>query len=133
MLRVQDPFHRLLLHGVSEVSSNLQTLSISWYICFPGSVLYIVTHIFKSIEILQSNLSSCLLFKRINNVGSFYYLVILKIAFEQFYDLVSVTATQSEGTESLKTTRVKKKKASSVELPNITLCQFLKMAKEGIW
>ncbi|XP_058200297.1 uncharacterized protein LOC131315196 isoform X2 [Rhododendron vialii] len=68
MLRVQDPFHRLLLHGVSE-----------------------------------------------------------------FYDLVSVTEMQLEGTESLKTTRVKKKKASSVELPNITLCQFLKMAKEGIW
>ncbi|KAF7120476.1 hypothetical protein RHSIM_Rhsim13G0023500 [Rhododendron simsii] len=68
MLRVQDPFHRLLLHGVSE-----------------------------------------------------------------FYDLVSVTVMQSEGTESLKTTRVKKKKASSVELPNITLCHFLKMAKEGIW
>jgi len=67
MLRVQDPFHRLLLHGVSE-----------------------------------------------------------------FYDLVSVT-TQLEGTESLKMTRIKKKKASSVKLPNMTLCQFLKMAKEGIW
>jgi hypothetical protein len=69
MLRVQDPFHRLLLHGVSE-----------------------------------------------------------------FYDLVSVT-TQLEGTESLKMTRIKKKKkASSVKLPNMmTLYQFLKMAKEGIW
>lgn len=130
MLRVQDPFHRLLLHGVSEVSSNLQTLSISCYICFPGSgSISSLTYL----NLLKSYSRICLLFKRINNVGSFYYLVILKIAFEQFYDLVSVTATQSEGTESLKTTRVKKKKASSVELPNITLCHFLKMAKEGIW
>ncbi|CAL5425275.1 unnamed protein product [Camellia sinensis] len=67
-LHVQDPFHRLLLHGVSE-----------------------------------------------------------------FYDLVSVTVPQSKGMELMKMTRIKKKKAGSVELPNITLCQFLKMAKEGIW
>ncbi|PSR86057.1 Tubulin polyglutamylase [Actinidia chinensis var. chinensis] len=51
----------------------------------------------------------------------------------EFYNLVSVTATQSKGTDSSKMTRIKKKKAGSVELPNITLCQFLKMAKEGIW
>ncbi|GMP91074.1 hypothetical protein CsSME_00041927 [Camellia sinensis var. sinensis] len=67
-LHVQDPFHRLLLHGISE-----------------------------------------------------------------FYDLVSVTVPQSKGMELMKMTRIKKKKAGSVELPNITLCQFLKMAKEGIW
>lgn len=58
--------------------------------------------------------------------------VCVRFIFEQFYDLVSVT-TQLEGTESLKMTRIKKKKASSVKLPNMTLCQFLKMAKEGIW
>ncbi|KAL6968347.1 hypothetical protein U1Q18_052440 [Sarracenia purpurea var. burkii] len=69
VLHVQDPFHRLLLHGVCE-----------------------------------------------------------------FYNLVSATETQLKGTKSLKMTRIKKKKkAGFVELPNITLCQFLKMGKEGIW
>ncbi|XP_052170160.1 uncharacterized protein LOC127786658 isoform X3 [Diospyros lotus] len=68
ILHVQDPFHRLLLHGVCE-----------------------------------------------------------------FYNLVSVTHTQTKGKESVKTTKIKKKKGASVELPNITLCQFLRMAKEGIW
>ncbi|MBA0818679.1 hypothetical protein Gohar_021782, partial [Gossypium harknessii] len=66
-LQVQDPFHRLLLHGVCE-----------------------------------------------------------------FYNLVSVTVTQSKGAESLKVTRIKKKKTGVVELPNITLSNFLKMSKEGI-
>uniref|UniRef100_A0A5B6ZNC8 R3H-associated N-terminal domain-containing protein n=1 Tax=Davidia involucrata TaxID=16924 RepID=A0A5B6ZNC8_DAVIN len=52
----------------------------------------------------------------------------------EFYNLVSVTVTQTKGRESLKMTRIKKKKAGSdQQLPNITLCQFLKMAKEGIW
>ncbi|GFZ04690.1 hypothetical protein Acr_17g0002620 [Actinidia rufa] len=68
VLHVQDPFHRLLLHGICE-----------------------------------------------------------------FYNLVSVTATQSKGTASSKMTRIKKRKVGSVELPNITLVQFLRMAKEGIW
>ncbi|KAH7517195.1 hypothetical protein FEM48_Zijuj09G0036800 [Ziziphus jujuba var. spinosa] len=68
VLRVQDPFHRLLLHGVCE-----------------------------------------------------------------FYDLVSVTVTQSEGIESLKVTRIKRKKRGCVKIPNITLSHFLKMSKEGIW
>ncbi|XP_012473947.1 uncharacterized protein LOC105790746 isoform X1 [Gossypium raimondii] len=67
-LQVQDPFHRLLLHGVCE-----------------------------------------------------------------FYNVVSVTVTQSKGAESLKVTRIKKKKTGVVELPNITLSNFLKMSKEGIW
>ncbi|OMO77749.1 hypothetical protein CCACVL1_14844 [Corchorus capsularis] len=67
-LQVQDPFHRLLLHGVCE-----------------------------------------------------------------FYNLVSVTVTQSKDAESLKVTRIKKKKTGMVELPNITLSDFLKMSKEGIW
>ncbi|XAR58530.1 hypothetical protein NMG60_11013961 [Bertholletia excelsa] len=67
-LHVQDPFHRLLLHGVCE-----------------------------------------------------------------FYNLVSVTVTQPKGPVSLKATTIKKKKGGSMELPNITLSQFLKMAKEGIW
>lgn len=67
-LHVQDPFHRLLLHGVCE-----------------------------------------------------------------FYDLVSTTVTQSEGSKSTKMTRIKKKQKGSAELPNITLCNFLKMAKEGFW
>ncbi|MBA0673158.1 hypothetical protein Goklo_007402, partial [Gossypium klotzschianum] len=66
-LQVQDPFHRLLLHGVCE-----------------------------------------------------------------FYNVVSVTVTQSKGVESLKVTRIKKKKTGVVELPNITLSNFLKMSKEGI-
>ncbi|KAL2453921.1 hypothetical protein Adt_48582 [Abeliophyllum distichum] len=68
VLQVQDPFHRLLLHGVCE-----------------------------------------------------------------FYNLVSTTVTPSEGPNSLKMTRICKKKVSAAELPNITLCNFLKMAKEGFW
>ncbi|TYJ21703.1 hypothetical protein E1A91_A08G080100v1 [Gossypium mustelinum] len=67
-LQVQDPFHRLLLHGVCE-----------------------------------------------------------------FYNVVSVTVTQSKGAELLKVTRIKKKRTGLVELPNITLSNFLKMSKEGIW
>ncbi|KDP21485.1 hypothetical protein JCGZ_21956 [Jatropha curcas] len=67
-LQVQDPFHRLLLHGVCE-----------------------------------------------------------------FYNLVSVTVMESKDRESLKTTRIKKKKMGAVELPNITLSHFLKMSKEGVW
>jgi len=70
VLQVQDPFHRLLLHGVCE-----------------------------------------------------------------FYNLVSATVTQSKGEELSKITKIKKKKAKAglYELPNITLCHFLKLAKEGIW
>ncbi|XP_015575636.2 R3H domain-containing protein 4 [Ricinus communis] len=67
-LQVQDPFHRLLLHGVCE-----------------------------------------------------------------FYNLASVTASESKETESLKTTRIKKKKMGVSELPTITLSHFLKMSKGGIW
>ncbi|KAL3827922.1 hypothetical protein ACJIZ3_016724 [Penstemon smallii] len=51
----------------------------------------------------------------------------------EFYNLVSTTVTESNGAKSLKMTRIKKKQSSSVELPNITLCKFLKMAKEGFW
>ncbi|KAG6737606.1 hypothetical protein POTOM_059134 [Populus tomentosa] len=67
-LQVQDPFHRLLLHGVCE-----------------------------------------------------------------FYNLASVTETESKDAESFKTTKIKKKKMAVVELPNITLSNFLKMSKEGVW
>ncbi|XP_075651634.1 uncharacterized protein LOC142622089 [Castanea sativa] len=66
--RVQDPFHRLLLHGVCE-----------------------------------------------------------------FYNLVSVTVTESKDAESPKMTRITKKKKGVAELPNITLIHFLRMSKEGIW
>ncbi|KAK4407118.1 putative isomerase [Sesamum angolense] len=66
VLHVQDPFHRLLLHGVCE-----------------------------------------------------------------FYNLVSTTVTESKGSESSKTTRIKKKQSVSPDPPNITLSNFLKMAKEG--
>ncbi|XP_011010392.1 PREDICTED: uncharacterized protein LOC105115243 isoform X2 [Populus euphratica] len=65
-LRVQDPFHRLLLHGVCE-----------------------------------------------------------------FYNLASVTETESKDAESFKTTKIKKKMAV-VELPNITVSNFLRMSKEGV-
>lgn len=51
----------------------------------------------------------------------------------EFYNLVSVTVTQSKDAESFKTTKIKKKKTGSVELPNITLSHFLKMSKEGFW
>ncbi|WOG94825.1 hypothetical protein DCAR_0314122 [Daucus carota subsp. sativus] len=46
--------------------------------------------------------------------------------------LVSVTDTESD-TEPMKPTKIKKKKAGSVQPPKITLCNFLKMAKEGNW
>ncbi|XP_024967438.1 R3H domain-containing protein 4-like isoform X1 [Cynara cardunculus var. scolymus] len=67
VLYIQDPFHRLLLHGVCE-----------------------------------------------------------------FYNLVSVTDTETKGR---KVTKIKKKKcaAGNMEVPNMSLCQFLKMAKEGFW
>ncbi|KAL8167738.1 hypothetical protein V2J09_009237 [Rumex salicifolius] len=68
VFRVQDPFHRLLLHGVCE-----------------------------------------------------------------FYNLTSMTETRTEGSQSVKMTKIKKKKSGSAELPNITLSHFLKMSKDGIW
>ncbi|XP_047956361.1 uncharacterized protein LOC125202078 [Salvia hispanica] len=68
VMHVQDPFHRLLLHGVCE-----------------------------------------------------------------FYNLVSTTVAQSKGGAPKKTTKIKKKQSASSELPKITLCNFLKMAKEGFW
>lgn len=64
---------------------------------------------------------------------SIYLLINKQNLYLQFYDLVSITFTQSKGKESLKATRIKKKKGGSVDLPVITLCQFLKLAKEGIW
>ncbi|KAJ7972817.1 R3H domain-containing protein 4 [Quillaja saponaria] len=67
LLRIQDPFHRLLLHGVCE-----------------------------------------------------------------FYNLVSVTVTDSNDGGPSKMTRIKKRKRGYAELPNITLAHFLKMSKEGI-
>ncbi|PIN25869.1 hypothetical protein CDL12_01386 [Handroanthus impetiginosus] len=52
----------------------------------------------------------------------------------EFYNLVSTTITQSKGGKSLKMMRIRKKTSvSSSDLPNITLCNFLKMAKEGFW
>ncbi|KAL6217379.1 hypothetical protein ACLB2K_010596 [Fragaria x ananassa] len=68
ILRVQDPFRRLLLHGVCE-----------------------------------------------------------------FYNLVSVTVTESEKGKAAKLTKITKKKRCSSEVPNITLSHFLKMTKQGVW
>jgi len=68
VLQVQDPFHRLLLHGVCE-----------------------------------------------------------------FYNLVSVTVSESKNSETLKMTRITTKKKGAAELPNITMTQFLRMSKEGVW
>ncbi|KAM7254319.1 hypothetical protein ACFE04_032001 [Oxalis oulophora] len=65
VLQIQDPFHRLLLHGVCE-----------------------------------------------------------------YYNLGSITVSESEDGESLKTTKITKKNVTSAELPNICLAQFLKMSKE---
>lgn len=59
------------------------------------------------------------------------YVIVMNSVPLQFYNLVSVT--MSKDSESLKMTRIKKKKAGVVELPNITLSHFLKMSKEGIW
>ncbi|KAG9149820.1 hypothetical protein Leryth_023636 [Lithospermum erythrorhizon] len=52
----------------------------------------------------------------------------------EFYNMTSVTVTQTKGSEVLKTTKITKKASScSADLPNITLCNFLKMTKEGAW
>ncbi|KAG5587071.1 hypothetical protein H5410_047505 [Solanum commersonii] len=51
----------------------------------------------------------------------------------EFYNLISVTTSETEGSKAVKMTRITKKKAGSTDLPNITLCDFLKMAKEGSW
>ncbi|GMI73833.1 hypothetical protein like AT1G03250 [Hibiscus trionum] len=51
----------------------------------------------------------------------------------EFYNLVSATVTQSKNAESLKVTRIKKKKTGVIELPNITLSDFLIKSKEGTW
>ncbi|XP_074580362.1 uncharacterized protein LOC141836736 [Curcuma longa] len=66
VLHVQDPFHRLLLHGVCE-----------------------------------------------------------------FYNLTSITVSKMMGGKLLKMTRITKKPGGSETLPDITLAQFLHMAKEG--
>lgn len=55
------------------------------------------------------------------------------LVFQQFYNLISVTTSETEGSKAVKMTRITKKKAGSTDLPNITLCDFLKMAKEGSW
>jgi hypothetical protein len=52
---------------------------------------------------------------------------------EQFYNLVSVTVTESKDAVSPKMTRITKKKKVVAELPNITMTHFLRMSKEGIW
>ncbi|XP_047334425.1 uncharacterized protein LOC124938096 [Impatiens glandulifera] len=50
----------------------------------------------------------------------------------EFYNVVSMTTTESkEGKDGLKMTRIKKKKVNRAEVPNISLCEFLKMAKGG--
>ncbi|XP_008790970.2 R3H domain-containing protein 4 [Phoenix dactylifera] len=67
VLHVQDPFHRLLLHGVCE-----------------------------------------------------------------FYNLISVTVSTAPGAMRWKMTKIKKKLGSQEIPPNITLVQFLKMAKDGL-
>ncbi|GMH31000.1 hypothetical protein Nepgr_032843 [Nepenthes gracilis] len=68
VLHIQDPFHRLLLHGVCE-----------------------------------------------------------------FYNLKSVTETKSKGSETVRMTKIRRRKSGLVELPNITLSHFLKMSKDGIY
>ncbi|KAL5701719.1 hypothetical protein ACHQM5_027029 [Ranunculus cassubicifolius] len=68
VLQVQDPFHRLVLHGVCE-----------------------------------------------------------------FYDLLSVTDTNSNDGKMSKMTTIKKKKAGCAQVPEIPLSLFLQMLKEGIW
>lgn len=53
----------------------------------------------------------------------------------EFYDLVSLTDSESDGIVTSKMTKIKKKKKNMgcVDLPNITLSQFLAMSKEGLW
>ncbi|KAJ6762363.1 hypothetical protein OIU74_024963 [Salix koriyanagi] len=63
----------------------------------------------------------------------FYMFTMLSDDFVQFYNLASVTETESKDGGSLKMTKIKKKKMAAVELPNITLSNFLKMSKEGVW
>lgn len=51
----------------------------------------------------------------------------------EFYNLASDTVSDLNGTETSKTTKIKKKKRASPELPKITLSHFLRMSKEGSW
>lgn len=79
---------------------------------------------FSGLVTLDSNVCRPFFCVMVSNISNMHF---------QFYDVVSVTETRSKGTELMKTTRIKKKKAGSAQLPHITLCNFLKMAKEGIW
>lgn len=67
----------------------------------------------------------------LNAQDSFHRLLLHGVC--EFYNLNSVTVTQSKGSEVLKMTMIRKKKAGFADLPNITLCNFLKMTKEGAW
>ncbi|GLT54517.1 hypothetical protein SLA2020_277090 [Shorea laevis] len=49
----------------------------------------------------------------------------------EFYNLVSVTVTESK--DASKMTRITKNKKGAAELPNITMTHFLRMSKEGVW
>ncbi|KAI4365655.1 hypothetical protein MLD38_021621 [Melastoma candidum] len=53
----------------------------------------------------------------------------------EFYGLGSVTMTKTppKGSEPVKVTRITKKKSRTMELPSITLTDFLRMSKEGTW
>ncbi|XP_071717802.1 uncharacterized protein [Rutidosis leptorrhynchoides] len=51
----------------------------------------------------------------------------------EFYNLISTTELETKGTKEWKATKIKKKKVANNELPTITLCLFLKMAKDGFW
>lgn len=53
------------------------------------------------------------------------------LSLEQFYNLVSVTVTESK--DASKMTRITKNKKGAAELPNITMTHFLRMSKEGVW
>ncbi|XP_051141757.1 uncharacterized protein LOC127258802 isoform X1 [Andrographis paniculata] len=68
----------------------------------------------------------------LNIQDPFYRLLLHGVC--EYYNLVSTTVTESKNGNSLKSTRIRKKQpVSHIELPNITLCNFLKMAKEGLW
>lgn len=53
------------------------------------------------------------------------------VNFLQFYNLTSITVSKMMDTKLSKMTRITKKPDGSATLPNITLAQFLHMAKEG--
>lgn len=116
------------LQNASDLYMTLNSTSTFWVWCEHLDA-QILTFTLKR-EPIEKVLNQYVIWCYINLLRSSYD---RSIVLQQFYNLVSVTTSETEGSKAVKMTRIKKKKAGSTDVPNITLCDFLKMAKEGIW